>query len=242
VVLPGELVTSLGRRERATGPGITDSADYRVWHAVTGNAQGVPQGKYLVREDGTLAWFVDPSINGLLTKHDDGTPAGKFDAPKTRLMALIIDGILNQKLPWGLVLIGAFIAIVMQLAGVPALPFAVGVYLPLSASVPVFLGGMVRALADHFTKRTADEGDSSPGVLLSSGYIAGGSVAAILIIFLSLIPGFNGLVDFGARLSEGWNSSNLPALVSIVVLMIPLLISGLQASGKSAPGERRSAD
>jgi hypothetical protein len=141
-----------------------------------------------------------------------------------------------------LVLIGAFIAIVMQLAGVPALPFAVGVYLPLSASVPVFLGGMVRALADHFTKRTADEGDSSPGVLLSSGYIAGGSVAAILIIFLSLIPGFNGLVDFGARLSEGWNSSNLPALVSIVVLMIPLLISGLQASGKSAPGERRSAD
>jgi hypothetical protein len=157
-------------------------------------------------------------------------------------MALIIDGILNQKLPWGLVLIGAFIALVMQLAGVPALPFAVGVYLPLSASVPVFLGGMVRALADHFTKRTADEGDSSPGVLLSSGYIAGGSVAAILIIFLSLIPGFNGLVDFGARLSEGWNSSNLPALVSIVVLMIPLLISGLQASGKSAPGERRSAD
>ena len=141
-----------------------------------------------------------------------------------------------------LVLIGAFIAIVMQLAGVPALPFAVGVYLPLSASVPVFLGGMVRAVADHFTKRTSDEGDSSPGVLLSSGYIAGGSVAAILIIFCSLIPGFNGLVDFGARLSEGWNASNLPALVSLAVLMIPLLISGLQSSGKKPQSDSSRAE
>ena len=242
VVLPGELVTTLGRRERANGPAITDTTEYRVWHALTGNDQGVPQGKYLVRDDGSLAWFVDPSINGLLTTHDDGSPAGKFDAPKTRLMALIIDGILNQKLPWGLVLIGAFIAIVMQLAGVPALPFAVGVYLPLSASVPVFLGGMVRALADQFTQRTADEGDSSPGVLLSSGYIAGGSVAAILIIFLSLIPGFAGLLDIGSRLGESWNASNLPALVSIGVLLIPLLVSGLQAAGSSAPGGRGPAE
>jgi len=152
-------------------------------------------------------------------------------------MALIIDGILNQKLPWGLVLTGAFIAVVMQLAGVPALPFAGGVYLPLSASVPVFLGGMVRALADHFTKRTADEGDSSPGVLLSSGYIAGGSVAAILIIFLSLIPGFTGWLDFGSRLGEHWNASNVPALVSIGVLLLPLLVSGLQPAGKTARGE-----
>ena len=88
---------------------------------------------------------VDPAINGRLTERDDGIPVpSKFDAPKTRLMALIIDGILNGKLPWELVLIGALIAVVLELAGVPSLPFAVGVYLPISTSVPIFIGGMVR--------------------------------------------------------------------------------------------------
>jgi len=97
---------------------------------------------------------------------------------------------------------------------------------------------MVRALADHFTKRTADEGDSSPGVLLSSGYIAGGSVAAILIIFLTLIPGFSGWLDIGSRLGEEWNASNLPALLSIALLLIPLLVTGLQSAEKSRRAER----
>src|SRR4029077_13981276 len=151
-------------------PEITDLTDYRVWHATTGNQEGVPQGKYLVRDDGTLAWYCDPSINGRIKAHDNGEAVEKFEAPKLRLMALIIDGILNQKLPWTLVLIGAFIAVVMQLAGVSALPFAVGVYLPLSTSAPIFIGGAVRYLADRVTRRAPEEGDTSPGVLFSSGY------------------------------------------------------------------------
>ncbi|RPI84166.1 MAG: peptide transporter, partial [Planctomycetaceae bacterium] len=239
--LASDVVNGLSRTERPRGPEITDTQEYRVWHAMTGNAEGVPQGKYLVRDDGSLAWFCDPSINGLIRQRDNGDPVEKFDAPKTRLMALIIDGILNQKLPWTLVLIGAFIALVMQLAGVSALPFAVGVYLPLSTSVAVFLGGAVRALADRLTNRTAEEGDTSPGVLFSSGYIAGGSVAAILIIFVSLIPGASAALDLGSRLPTAWNSSNLPAALSIVFLVAVLGYTGLAKTNRplAQQNERR---
>ena len=104
-----------------------------------------PPGKYLVDDNGTIRYFVDPAINGKLNERDDGTAvSNKFEAPKTRLMALIIDGILNGKLPWELVLIGALIAVVLELAGVPSLPFAVGVYLPIQTSAPIFIGGLVR--------------------------------------------------------------------------------------------------
>jgi uncharacterized oligopeptide transporter (OPT) family protein len=73
----------------------------------------------------------------------------KAKRAKARLMALITDGILNQKLPWTLVLLGVSIAVVLELCGVPSLPFAVGVYLPLSASTPIFVGGMARYAADN---------------------------------------------------------------------------------------------
>jgi putative OPT family oligopeptide transporter len=237
VRLKEETLSSLTLREAPRGPGISDSTEYRVWHAPTENSDGVPQGKYLVREDGTLAYLCDPSINGLISKRDDGQSVQKFDAPKTRLMALIIDGILNRKLPWGLVLIGAFIAAMMQLAGVSALPFAVGVYLPMSTSLPVFLGGAVRYFADRATRRTSEEGDTSPGVLFSSGYIAGGSVAAILIIFATLIPGASEFLDVGRHLDKSWNDSSLPAAASILVLVVVLGYMGLQSATKPAARE-----
>lgn len=232
VRLDEQFLAGLTARESPRGPGISDTQEYRVWHAATGNPQDVPQGKYLVHDDGTVAYLCDPSINGLIGERDDGQAVQKFDAPKTRLMALIIDGILNQKLPWTLVLIGAFIAILMQLAGVSALPFAVGVYLPMATSVPIFLGGTVRYFADRVTRRTPAEGDTSPGVLFSSGYIAGGSVAAILIIFLSLVPGADKFLNVGGRLPEWWTASSLPATLSIVFLVAVLGYTGLQKTSK----------
>jgi putative OPT family oligopeptide transporter len=103
----------------------------------------------------------------------------KFEAPKAQLMALIIDGILNRKLPWSLVLFGVFISIVLELAGIDALPFAVGLYLPLSSSSPIFAGGVVRWLVSRRTK--TEESDAGSGVLLSSGLIAGGSLCGLLV-------------------------------------------------------------
>ncbi|MBS0266629.1 MAG: oligopeptide transporter, OPT family [Planctomycetes bacterium] len=240
ITLPAETVAGLTVREKPRGPEITDTAEYRVWHAPTGNPDGVPQGKYLVADDGKLAYLCDPSINGVITKRDDGEAVQKFDAPKTRLMALIIDGILNQKLPWGLVLIGAFIAIMMQLAGVSALPFAVGVYLPIATSFPIFLGGIARYISDRITGRTEAEGDSSPGVLFSSGYIAGGSVAAILIIFINLIPGVARVLDVGRLFGEKWaDESDVAGGLSMLPLLAALIWMGLKKNTKA--GEKAAA-
>ena len=79
----------------------------------------------------------------------------KFDAPKATLMSYIIKGILNRQLPWGLVLLGVMIAVVLEMSGIPSLAFAVGVYLPLSSSSPIFIGGMVRWLGDRYVRQEA---------------------------------------------------------------------------------------
>jgi len=180
-------VSELLDREKAPGHDTL----YHVWRANEGNPQGVPQGKYLVNDEGQIRYLVDPGINGTLTYRDDGTMVEKFKAPKARLMSLITDGILNQKLPWTLVLLGVSISVVLELCGVPSLPFAVGVYLPLSASTPIFAGGLVRYVADKWGRtatggvRSASESDMSPGVLLSTGYIAGGAIGGVVIAFFS---------------------------------------------------------
>jgi uncharacterized oligopeptide transporter (OPT) family protein len=98
-------------------------------------------------------------------------------------MSLVIKGILTQQLPWGLVLIGVFTSILMEIIGVPALAFAVGVYLPLETTTPVFLGGLARKLVDWRRGREA-ESDAGPGVLYSSGLVAGGSIMGLLSSFL----------------------------------------------------------
>ena len=97
---------------------------------------------------------------------------------------------------------GVLIAVTLELAGVPSLPFAVGVYIPLSSSTPIFLGGILRWLVDKLRNKP-DEGDSGPGVLLSSGYIAGGSIAALCAAFLDLAPSrwqWREALDIGKRL------------------------------------------
>lgn len=175
-----------------------DTASYRAWHKT--DEVGGPAGKYLVNDRGEAVWLVDPGINGSHTTRPDGSVVRKFDAPKATLVSYIIKGILDQKLPWALVLLGVMISVTLQLSLVPALAFAVGVYLPLSASTPIFVGGLVRWLVDRRTRRRPGyetmsyeqfvaETDKSPGVLLASGYIAGGAIAGIVIAFLAGVLG-----------------------------------------------------
>lgn len=101
-------------------------------------------------------------------------------APKAQLMQLIVSGVLEQKLPWDLIWIGFFLGATMQLCGVEALPFAVGAYLPMEISTPIFMGGMIRLIVDKKLKQNESERESSPGVLFSSGLIAGGAIGGIL--------------------------------------------------------------
>lgn len=195
VLVANADVATLTEVSKLVGPqAASDDKTYRVWYKddVKEAPLQVPVGKYLVDDAGHIAYLVDPGINGTYTKRPDGTEVKKFDAPKAVLMSYIIKGILDRQLPWGLVLFGVMIAVILELSGIPSLAFAVGVYLPLSSSMPLFVGGMVRWLVDkrahklpQYQHLNEDEkqaqGDKSSGVLLASGYIAGGALAGILI-------------------------------------------------------------
>jgi len=235
------------RSESLQGPQAgSDHGTYRSWQKT--DTVGGPAGRYLVNDAGVPVYLVDPGING--TQHEytaaDGTKVtvNKFDAPKATLMSYIIKGILNRQLPWGLVLLGVMIAIVLEMSGIPSLAFAVGVYLPLSSSSPIFIGGAVRWLVDKYTakkfagqslteEQLTAEGDKSPGVLMASGYIAGGAIAGIAIAFSQGL-----LTDFDTRITKTMEAvnpffagdwSNVLALIPFGILTVLLYLAGREA-------------
>ncbi len=111
-----------------------------------------------------------------------GIGSAAVPAPQATLMSTIITGLLNQNLPWGLVLVGVFITLTLELCGVHSLSFAVGLYLPIATTAPIFAGGLVRAWVDR--KVGPGTSDVDAGTLFSSGLIAGGSIAGILFAVL----------------------------------------------------------
>jgi hypothetical protein len=209
-----------------------------------------------VDESGAPVYFVDPGINGTHKATEGGREVEKFGAPKATLMSYIIKGILNRELPWGLVLLGVMIAVVLEMAGIPSLAFAVGVYLPLSSSSPIFVGGAVRWAVDKYLRRRlagrnmsedelVAEGDKSPGVLMASGYIAGGAIAGIIIAFLAGVPWFTNfnksMTAWGERnpLNAGpW--SDLLGVIPFVVLAVVLYAVGREwlLAGRRGTEER----
>ena len=234
---------SLGAPEKIKGAqAALNPQSYRPWQRL--DPAGGPAQRYLVNDQGEVIYLVDPGINGTHHTRPDGSAVAKFDAPKATLMSYIIKGILSRKLPWALVLLGVMIAIVLEMSGIPSLAFAVGVYLPLSSSSPIFIGGMIRWLVDRYLRHkkfkhhdlTEDEmvaeGDKSPGVLLASGYIAGGALAGIVIAFMAGVPS---LIDFSKRV-EDWSiasnpffhsaNSDLLSMIPFTVLCIVLYLVG----------------
>ena len=212
-----------GTREHLRGPDAgRDSGAYNVvWlHEPRGE---IPSGKYFVDDAGHIKYLEDPGINGKLDKRDNGEKVkAKFSAPKPVLMSFIIEGIMTQRLPWGLVLIGVFISIVLELCGMSSLAFAVGVYLPLSTSTPIMLGGLVRFVADKTASRKLPpaEAESGPGVLFSSGLIAGASVIGTILAFLQLSEptrNFLNSINVSARI-PGFANSDLASLLLFLAL------------------------
>jgi len=208
-----------------------------------------PPGKYFVADDGTPKYLVDPGINGTHATRPDGTRVTKFDAPKATLMSYIIKGILNRQLPWGLVLLGVMISVVLEMSGIPSLAFAVGVYLPLSSSTPILVGGAVRWLVDKHTRKklpptaTADEvsaeGDKSPGVLMASGYIAGGAIAGIVIAFFAgVTSGLQAKIDAWAGAHNPFFASAHADALSLIPFAILTFV--LWAAGRELVFARRS--
>src|SRR5258706_6439295 len=125
------------------GTDAIDSGSYQVIRVYL-ETQGVPPGKYLVDPAAhDIRYVVDPGIGGRIREYR-GHELKRLDSPKATLMALITDGILTHRLPWGLVLIGVFLTIAIALMGVSSLPVAVGVYPPITPSAGKFAGGVGR--------------------------------------------------------------------------------------------------
>jgi putative OPT family oligopeptide transporter len=245
-VAPGGLATDVAKlpptRESVGGVQAgADARSYRVWQKI--DAVGGPAGKYLVDDSGRAVWLVDPGINGNFRKRPDGTEVRKFDAPKATLMSYIIRGILDRHLPWGLVLFGVMIAVVLEMCGISSLAFAVGVYLPLSSSSPIFVGGAVRWLVDRHRRRQPEtrhmteeqlnaDADKSPGVLMASGYIAGGAIAGIVIAFMAgVLEKTDAALTIWATVHNPFFDgprSDLLALIPFVVLTSLLLAVGME--------------
>lgn len=230
----------LTTREALTGPqAASDNGTYFVWHK-TDNENG-PAGKYFVDDNGEAKYLVDPGINGTHTTRPDGSEVRKFDAPKAVLVSYIIKGILDRELPWELVIFGVIIALILEMSGVPSLPFAVGVYLPISSSVPIFIGGAIRWLTDKRRERDKNfaalsqseknaESDRSKGVLLASGYIAGGALAGIVIAFSAgLVTQFDKAVTKWAEQGNAFFSglhADALSLLPYLLLAIGLFFVG----------------
>jgi putative OPT family oligopeptide transporter len=171
----------------------------------------------------------------LLYLHENlgGIGSQNLAAPQATLMATIIRGLLNQNLPWGLVLVGVFVALALELCGIRSLSFAVGSYLPIATTAPIFAGGLVRFWVERKTGQ-AQESDVSAGTLFSSGLIAGGSIAGILF---ALLVGTNdwskqrfgfGSIDAPQKLGEWFpyfhDDSTLAQLASLLLFLALALI------------------
>jgi uncharacterized oligopeptide transporter (OPT) family protein len=156
-----------------------DATQYTLLNAL--GSHELADGKYLY----------NPSTHTIEVQWIQGIGSEKAAAPQARLMATVISGILSRKLPWGLVLLGVFLVIAVELLGIRSLSFAVGAYLSIATTLAIFCGGVVRWMVDRavtqYSGRSAEtESEVSPGSLYASGLIAAGGIVGLMGVALKL--------------------------------------------------------
>src|SRR6202521_3492551 len=137
----------------------------------------IPDGEYLY----------DAGTKQIEFQWAQGIGSDKAPAPQARLMATVINGILNQRLPWRLVLMGVTLVIAVEILGVRSLAFATGMYISIATTAAMFAGGLVRAAIEASSKEAKPDSEASPGALYSSGLIAAGGVFGLLGIIINLL-------------------------------------------------------
>ncbi len=169
--------------------------------------------------------------------HTIGTE--KLPAPQATLMATLIKGIQSQNLDWQFIFVGVFIAIVMELCGIKSLSFAVGTYLPLSTTLPIFIGGAIKGLVDRREKKmniqkTSEEDELGKGSLFATGLVAGGAVAGVIIAFVSGSSGgerFLTSVNMEGKLTGGLGENGYYALGVLFFAVMAFILYRI-ATGK----------
>jgi uncharacterized oligopeptide transporter (OPT) family protein len=206
------------------------SYSYQGKNYVLVNAIGsheIPDGEYLY----------DQGTQKIQVQWVHGIGSDQAAAPQAKLMATVISGILNQRLPWRLVLMGVALVIAVEILGIRSLAFAVGSYLSIATTAAMFAGGMVRWAVERGAKDTNSDSEASPGALYSSGLIAAGGVFGLLAIIINIlqdpqiatrVPGwFAGilrlpwrpdLLAFGPRILGSLSRSNFTGILMFVLL------------------------
>ncbi|MCR5527145.1 MAG: oligopeptide transporter, OPT family [Lachnospiraceae bacterium] len=169
------------------------------------------------------------TIGGVLLLLDKawGFGTDELSAPQAMLMKMITEGVMDGNLPWTLVFIGVFIAIVMEILQVPVLPVAIGLYLPLKLSVPIIVGGIVRWFVDKKSTASNKDSETNGGVLFCSGLIAGEGLIGIVLAFCAVF-GVDKKIDFSGSFSAG----QVGAVVLLIVIVAGILKVGLSKDEK----------
>lgn len=183
------------------------------------------------------------TIGGVLVLLNNAWGFGtkELAAPQAGLMKMIVEGVMDGNLPWALVIIGVFAAIVIELVGIPVLPVAIGLYLPLELSVTIMIGGVIRLFVDRKKKANEQEKekDSGTGILFCSGMIAGEGLIGIILAILAVV-GIDKRIDFSGSVDTGW----IGGLILMAVIVVCVARAGLkkttanQKTSKSKEGTR----
>lgn len=177
------------------------------------------------------------TIGGVLVLLDKAWGFGTTElaAPQATLMKMIVEGVMNANLPWGLVFIGIFSAVVVEILGIPVLPVAIGLYLPLELSTTIMIGGIIRWFADKKAAKTGDKknDEAGTGVLFCSGMIAGEGLVGIILAVLAVL-GIDKMIDFSG-------SVNLGTIGGIILLLIMTGCVAMAALGKNADNKKEDA-
>ncbi|MBQ2257323.1 MAG: oligopeptide transporter, OPT family [Lachnospiraceae bacterium] len=157
------------------------------------------------------------AIGGVLLLLDAawGFGSAELSAPQATLMKMIVEGVMNGNLPWTLVFIGVFIAVVIEILGIPVLPVAIGLYLPLEMSVPIMIGGVIKHFISKKESKEEAENEAGGGVLFCSGLIAGEGIIGIVLAILAVL-GVDSVIDFSGSLNLGMIGGLLILAILIV--------------------------
>jgi putative OPT family oligopeptide transporter len=184
-----------GKFDRQTVPVSATAGGAATQQSVQGmtlytaiNSPTVPNGYY----------FYNPQSQKFEVQWIQGIGSDSASAPQAQLMATVINGILQRRLPWGLILLGVFMVVAVELLGIRSLSFAVGFYLSIATTLAIFAGGVVRWLVESRTRKTGgtvEESEVSPGSLYSSGLIAAGGIVGLLGMVIKVLEGKHWLPD-----------------------------------------------
>lgn len=165
------------------------------------------------------------AIGGTLYLLDSawGFGSAELAAPQATLMKMIIEGVMGGNLPWGLVFVGVFIAIIVEIVGIPVLPFAIGVYLPIQLNACIMAGGIVRLVLDKQKKEEKEKTRIvNDGILFCSGMIAGEGVIGILLALLAVV-GVDGLLDISGIVPWTGVGADIASLVVFALVILSVL-------------------